>query len=166
MAELDPDIQIFILQHLAMFEPPTKVMELVKETFNVEITRQAVHYYNADLNPKLPAKWRSLFKRTRKKFLSDTVSIGISHKSFRLRELDKIYQKQASSKAQNTKAMRETLEQAAKESGDAFSNKTKHEVEATVQHAVVRVPPKLSPDEWASQFAGSGTTTGDDGTDE
>lgn len=142
-----------------MFETPQEIANLVKEEFDVTISRQAVHWYNADMNPKLPKKWKQIFASTRRKFLSSQATIGIAQKSYRLRELDKIYQKQKASKIQNTKAMRETLEQAAKESGDAFSNKQKHEVEATVQHSVVRVPAKLSVEEWAAQSAAN---TGDD----
>lgn len=151
MSELSKEIQTFIVQQLAMYQTPQEIVGLVKENFEVEISRQQAFYYNADMNPKLPKKWREIFNATRENFLTDVSSIPIAQKSFRLRELDKIYQNQKSAKSQNTKAMKDTLEQAAKESGDAFTNRFKHDVDATVQHSVVRVPPKLTPEQWKQQ---------------
>lgn len=125
MSEISKEIKTFIVQQLAMYQTPQEIVDLVKEAFDTEISRQQAFYYNADMNPKLPKKWREIFNATREKFLSDVSSIPIAQKSFRLRELDKIYQNQKKAKQQNTKAMKDTLEQAAKESGDAFTNKVK-----------------------------------------
>lgn len=110
-----------------MYATPQEIVDLVKENFAVETTRPQVFFYNADMNPKLAQKWKDLFQKTRNEFLSDTVSIAIAQKTYRLRELDTIYKNQKSSKVQNTKAMKDTLEQAAKESGEAYTNKQKHE---------------------------------------
>lgn len=153
MSELSKELQTYIVQQLAMYSTPQEIVELVKKDFEEEVSRQQVFYYNADMNPKLPKKWREIFEATRKKFLKDTASIPIAGKSFRLRELDKIYHNQKSAKTQNTKAMKDTLEQAAKESGDAFTNR--RELSGVngepIQHSVVRVPAKISPEEWKQQ---------------
>ena len=148
--KLTKDAQIFVVQQLAMYERPVDVQAALKELFEVEIALSAVIYYDI-ANPTLPKKWKALFNKIRKKFTEDTSSIGIAQKSYRLRELDKIYQNQKSAKMQNTKAMKDTLEQAAKESGDVFTNKHKIEGELDVQHSVVRVPAKISPEEWKRQ---------------
>lgn len=128
MGSLNSRIQTFIVQQFAMYATPSEIVELVKENFDTDVTRPQVFYYNADMNPSLAKKWKDLFDETRKTFLSDTASIAIAQKSFRLRELNTIYFNQKSAPRQNTAAMKDTIEQASKESGDAFTNKQKHEV--------------------------------------
>ena len=120
--KLTKDIQIYIVQQLAMYEKPQVVVGLVKEFFNKEISLNAVIYYRGD-NPDLPTEWKDLFDLTRKNFLETVSDIPIANKSFRLRELDRLYHNQKNSKLENPIEARATLEQAAKESGDAFTNK-------------------------------------------
>jgi hypothetical protein len=128
MASLNSKIQTFIVQQFAMYATPQEIVDLVKANFGVETTRPQVFFYNADMNPKLAQKWKDLFKKTRDEFLSDTASIAIAQRAYRLRELDKIYRNQKTAAKQNIGGMKDTLEQAAKEAGDSFSNKQKHEV--------------------------------------
>jgi len=127
MAKLKTNIQTFIVQQFAMYSTPQEIVDLVKVNFSIETTRSQVFFYNADMNPTLAQKWKDLFDRTREKFLSDTSSIAIAQRSYRLNELDKIYQGQKNAPRPNTAAMKDTLEQAAKEAGEAFTNKQKHE---------------------------------------
>jgi hypothetical protein len=122
MPKLDEQQKTFIVQELACFQTYSEVAASVKELFGVEIERQQVYVYDPTKN-KVAEKWRKIFDATREKFIADTASIAIAHKSYRLRELDAIYRGQKAAKIQNTKAMKETLEQAAKEAGDAFTNK-------------------------------------------
>lgn len=122
MATLNDKQKTFIVQELACFQTYSEVAAAVKELFGVEIQRQQVYLYDPTKN-KVAQKWQEIFKAARAKFLEETAEIAIANKSYRLRELDKIYQNQKSAKSQNTKAMKDTLEQAAKESGDAFTNK-------------------------------------------
>jgi Uncharacterized conserved protein (DUF2280) len=63
-----------------------------------------------------------LFDSTRKSFIEKVGEIPIAHKAYRLKELQKIYDKQESAKVQNFVEMRNTLEHAAKESGGMFTN--------------------------------------------
>lgn len=124
MAEkkLTPEMQIFVIQQLAIFERPETVKQKLFEVFNMEVALPAIFHYQIT-SPKFPEKWRELFTKTRESFLTNINEIPIANKAFRLKELNKIYDKEASSKLQNTVAMRETLEHAAKESGDAFTNR-------------------------------------------
>lgn len=121
--------QVFIVQQLACFERPKGVLDLLKQNFDIEISLQAVCYYDIS-NPQLPKKLKTLFNSTRNKFLKDSSKIPISHKSYRLTKLQKMFEAEESEipRLQNKKAMRAILEQAAKESGDAFTNRQKHEV--------------------------------------
>jgi hypothetical protein len=127
-AKLDANQQIFVVQQLAVFERPVDVQETLKQEFGVEISLPAISYYNIT-NPALPKKLKTLFNRTRKKFLDDSSKIPIANKSYRLQKLQKMFDREESKSnaLQNKKAMREILEQAAKESGDAYTNRQKHE---------------------------------------
>lgn len=112
----------FIVQELACFQSYSEVAAGVKEMFGIEIERQQVYSYDPTKN-KVAEKWQKIFDATRKKFLEDVSSIPIANKAFRLNELWKIYQSYKTSKTPNTKAMKETIEQASKESGDHNTNK-------------------------------------------
>ena len=128
-SKLEANHQIFIVQQFAAFERPKDIQEALKQKFDIEISLQGVCYYDLDTNPDLPKKFKTIFQRTRKKFLDDCASIPISNKSYRLKKLQGMFDREESEnpRLQNKKAMREILEQAARESGDAFSNRQKHE---------------------------------------
>jgi hypothetical protein len=123
MAKLNSQIQTFIVKQFAMYSTPQEIVDAVKAEFDVEASRPQVFFYNAEMNPKLAQKWKDLFAETRKNFLESTSSIAIAQKSYRLRELDRLYGNQKRQKLQNPVEMRATLEHAAKESGDAFTNR-------------------------------------------
>lgn len=127
-SKLEAGHQVFIVQQLAMFERAVDVRDLLKQKFDIEISLQAVCYYDIS-NPSLNKKLKTLFQRTRKRFLDDSASIPIANKSFRLKKLQQMFDREENQDArvQNKKAMREILEQAARESGDAFTNRQKHE---------------------------------------
>lgn len=120
--------QIFIVQQLAMFERGAAIQKTMKEEFEIDISRPAISYYNIS-NPDLPAEFKKLFTKTRNDFLKDSSKIPIANKSYRLKKLWKMFEAEEDQNPamQNKKAMRELLKQAAMESGDAFSNKQKHE---------------------------------------
>ncbi|HEX8289802.1 MAG TPA: DUF2280 domain-containing protein [Pyrinomonadaceae bacterium] len=130
MAEgkLDSTQQVFVVQQLAMFERPKAVQEQIKEVWSIEISLPAIIYYDGR-NPDLPKKLKALFNSTRKKFLENASNIPIANKSYRLSKLQRMFESEESADArmQNKKAMRAILEQAAKESGDAYTNQQKHE---------------------------------------
>ncbi|MFJ4349453.1 DUF2280 domain-containing protein [Pseudomonas sp. NPDC089428] len=128
MAILTAEVKGFIVQALACFDTPTQVAEAVKKEFNIEITRQQVaqHDPTKSTGANLAAKWRVLFEDTRKKFREDTADIPIANRAYRLRMLDRM-----ASRAEGMKNMAlaaQLLEQAAKESGNVYTNKHKHEL--------------------------------------
>lgn len=120
--------QVFVVQRLAMFERPKAVQEQLKEIFDIEISLPGIVYYDIS-NADLPKKLKTLFNQTRAKFLKDSGKIPIANKSYRLSKLQRMFETEeaASPRLQNKKAMRAIIEQAAKESGDAFTNKQKFE---------------------------------------
>lgn len=127
MAKLTEPVKLFIVQALACYDSPTQVAKAVKEEFGLEITRQMVAAYDPtkvagrDVSKKL----RAIFDATRKEFLSDVSGIPIAQQSYRLRVLQRMLDRTEGQG--NTAMVSQLLEQAAKESGGAFTNKTKLE---------------------------------------
>ena len=73
----------------------------------------------------LAKKWVDLFHSTRARFQSDISDIPIANKAYRLRVLDRMMGN--AEKMRNIALAAEIIEQAAKECGDAYSNKHKFE---------------------------------------
>ena len=134
MAEtiLSDDAQTFVVQSLACYDTPTAVARAVKAEFGAEITKQAVEFYDPtkQAGRTLSEKWRTLFHATREAFIADTTAIGISHRSTRLRRLERLIDK---AEAQgNTALSAQLLAQAAKEVGDVYTNRQR--IDATHSH--------------------------------
>lgn len=127
MAALSTEVKAFIVQSLACFEPPTKVIELVKIEFNVQVSRQQVSQYSPGnaMAAKLSQKWVDLFEATRARFQNEISDIPIANKAYRLRVLDRMATRAEGMK--NLALTAEIIEQAAKECGDAYTNKHKFE---------------------------------------
>ena len=128
MAALKPEIKAFIVQSVACFDSPSQVVESVLKEFGIQITRQQVEQNDpTKISGKgLAQKWVDLFNHTRDRFLNEISDIPIANKAYRLRVLQRM-----STTAEGMKNLGMTaqlLEQAAKEVGDAYSNKQKVEL--------------------------------------
>ncbi|MEN4684743.1 DUF2280 domain-containing protein [Pantoea agglomerans] len=127
MAALSTEVKAFIVQSLACFETPTKVIELVKAEFNVQVSRQQISQYSPGnaMAAKLSQKWIDLFESTRLRFQSEISDIPIANKAYRLRVLDRMAAKAEGMK--NLSMTAQLIEQAAREVGDAYTNKLRVE---------------------------------------
>ena len=128
MAALKPEVKALIVQSVACFDTPSQVVESVLKEFGIQITRQQVEQNDpTKISGKgLAQKWVDLFNRTRDRFLNEISDIPIANKAYRLRVLQRM-----STTAEGMKNLGMTaqlLEQAAKEVGDAYSNKQKVEL--------------------------------------
>lgn len=127
MATLSGEVKAFIVQSLACFDTPSMVVESVKKEYGLAISRQQVESHDpTKANGKgLAEKWKELFKKTRERFQTEISDIPIANKAYRLRTLDRM--------AANTEKMRnfaltaQLIEQAAKECGDAYTNRQRLE---------------------------------------
>jgi hypothetical protein len=125
---LSNEVQTYIVQEFARWRTPTQIAEAVKEEFGLDLDRQRVAFYNAERGGKqLPQKWKDLFVETRKSYLANVDSVGIAHRTFRLSMLHRLALA-AEERGQVVIAL-SALEQAAKETGDVFTNKRKFEIE-------------------------------------
>lgn len=127
MATLKGEVKAFIVQSLACFDTPSQVVELVKKEFGLSITRQQVESHDpTKANGRgLAQKWVELFNDTRKRFQTELSDIPIANKAYRLRALDRMMTKAEGMR--NMALAASLMEQAAKECGDAYSNKHKFE---------------------------------------
>ncbi|HBR3175581.1 TPA: DUF2280 domain-containing protein [Klebsiella pneumoniae] len=127
MAALKPEVKAAIVQMLACYDTPSQVVEAVQKDFGITITRQQVETHDPTKvsGKTLAKKWVDMFNATRDRFLNEISDIPIANKAYRLRVLQRM-----STTAENMKNIGMTaqlLEQAAKEVGDAYSNKQKVE---------------------------------------
>lgn len=127
MATLKGEVKAFIVQSLACFDTPSQVVELVKKEFGLSITRQQVESHDpTKANGRgLAQKWVELFHETRKRFQTELSDIPIANKAYRLRALDRMMTRAEGMR--NMALAASLMEQAAKEVGDAYSNKQKVE---------------------------------------
>lgn len=127
MPALSGPVKVFIVERLACFDKPVEVQQAVKREFKVDVTLPQLAAYNPTQasGARLSKTLREVFEATRKKFLEDTSSIAIAHRSYRLRMLDRMAEKMVD--VGNVVVAAQLLEQAAKEEGGAFTNRQKHE---------------------------------------
>jgi len=126
-AKLNDAVKTFIVQALACFDAPSVVAAAVKKEFGADVSRQLVESHDPTKSAGKTAarRWVALFDETRKAFLEDTSKIAISHRAVRLRALQRMAEK--AENMGNMALAAQLHEQAAKECGDAYSNRHKHE---------------------------------------
>lgn len=126
--KLDDTVKTFIVERLAMFDGPEAVAKAVKEEFGLEVTRQLCESYNPTKAAAhgLGKKWRAIFEATRQRFLDTVSDVPIANRTVRLRMLQRMAD-QAIGRG-NYPLVSQLLEQAAKEVGDAYTNRQRHEV--------------------------------------
>lgn len=123
MAKLTDEVKAFIVNALACFDTPMTVVRAVDEHFGVKLDRSQVAGYAPDATHPPAKKWIELHKATRSAFLKETGEIAIASRSVRLRRLNRMADK--AEQQGNIVLASAILEQAAKEVGDAFTNKLK-----------------------------------------
>ena len=139
MAKLTDPMKLFIVQALACFDTPTQVANAVKEEFGIEVTRMQVSTYDASKSTAkdMSKKYRAIFNATREAFLSDIGTIPIANQAYRLRVLQRNLNKVDGQG--NVAMVSQILEQAAKESGGVYTNKTKLEHSGEIRHPELKL---------------------------
>jgi hypothetical protein len=121
MATLNKREKIFIVRLLAEFNTPTETVELVKQEFKKDVTRQQVESYDPTKRAgrNLSAELKAEFEATRKAFVDQPLNIPIANLSVRLMHLQRI----VDHAGKNKPLIKEALEQAAKEMGGVYTNR-------------------------------------------
>lgn len=123
MARLSSDQKSFIVNALARFHAPSEVVTLVKDEFDIEVSRQQVDYYNpktGSSSDHLADRWKELFEAVRAGYIEGQIEVAIAHERWRLEQLEQIVRDRMERKDHRT-AMK-ALKQAARERGKAFTN--------------------------------------------
>jgi hypothetical protein len=94
MAALKEPVKIYIVQALACMDTPQQVADAVKLEYGLEIDRRQCALYDPTKRSgkNLSKKLKVLFYRTRADFKGNILDIPIANKSFRLRELQRMYE--------------------------------------------------------------------------
>ena len=131
MAALKEPVKIFIVQALACRDTPQEVVDLVKQEFQVEISRSQCQAYDPTKysGRNLSKKFKDLFNDTRKKFDKGLVDIPIANKHYRLKKYDRLLDKNKS-----TVMALKILKQAAQDCGDQFTNRTESSIKNEVSY--------------------------------
>ena len=122
-ASLRRDVKLFIIRALAAFDPPSEVVRAVKAEFDVDVSRQQVETYdpNKRAGRDLSDEMRGLFTEAREAFLKDTAEIAVSHRSVRLRTIQRLATKAEA--MGNLPLVADLLERAAKEVGNVYTSR-------------------------------------------
>lgn len=85
----------FVVRCLARFMPPQEVESLLKQTYEVEITRQSIEAYDPTkvAGASLSDELRTLFSTERDKYTSETGAVRLANKVCRLEELQGLVKK-------------------------------------------------------------------------
>lgn len=127
MAALKPEVKAAIVQMLACYDSLSIVVDAIQKDYGIKVTPQQVESHDpTKVSGKgLAKKWVDLFNATRDRFLNEISDIPIANKAYRLRVLDRMMNN--AEKMRNIALATEIIEQAAKECGDAYTNKHKLE---------------------------------------
>ncbi|MGR7246839.1 DUF2280 domain-containing protein [Klebsiella aerogenes] len=127
MAALKPEVKAAIVQMLACYDSLSIVVEAIQKDYGLKVTPQQVESHDpTKVSGKgLAKKWVDLFNATRERFQNEISDIPIANKAYRLRVLDRMATRAEGMK--NLALTAEIIEQAAKECGDAYTNKHKFE---------------------------------------
>lgn len=121
--KLTDEMRTYVVQELAAYVPPSVVAEAIRKDYGVKITPQAIEAYNPTkrAGAKLAMRWRVMFEAARKAIKEDVDSIGIANRNVRLHSLQRMAIRAES--AGNLALAAQLHEQAAKEMGDAYTNR-------------------------------------------
>lgn len=121
MASLNKKQKYFIVRSLAVFNTPQETVTLVKEEFNIDVSRQQVESYDPTkrAGKDLSIELKGEFELARKEFLDTPQNIPIANLSVRLQRLENQYQKHG----KNRVAALSILKQAAQDLGGQFTNR-------------------------------------------
>lgn len=166
-----PDSVIeFIVKCLACYDRPTEVQRRVLLEYGLNVSLSAVLNYDAARpGNTVRDKWFVLFHETRDAFKKQLVEdIPISTPQYRLRHLQTMFEKTADGK--NVPLAAQLLEQAAKEAGGLFRNRTRIEhtgadggpIKADVAHVdLTRLSPETLKELMNARFAPPAPVTDD-----
>lgn len=135
MATLTPEQKKFLVVRAAMFERGCDIIRDFDAEYGFEPAKEQVHRYQFKRKDKSqPNKeLRALYDAARAAFLADVCAIPIANRAYRLQKLNDMFHTAIDANSlDGVEVAAKLVEQAAKEVGDVFTNKSK--VEGKVDH--------------------------------
>ena len=136
MAVLTNDQKKFIMVRQAMYDRNGEIIKAFEVEFDIKLDKTQINSYMMTDDGK-PRHGRNIAKElvklhneTRKAYLEEMNAIPIANRSHRLKELNELYY--AAKDSDDLEQATKILETAAKEVGDAFTNRQKFE--GAMQH--------------------------------
>lgn len=121
MKRLSDGIKRRIVEHLACHYSHAEVSALIEQEFGVPLTARHVRAYDPlSFQCVASDRLRAYHATVREWLVTEIATIPIANRTFRLRQLQKIYD--GAVRAENLTMARETLEQAAKEVGGLYTS--------------------------------------------
>lgn len=136
--KLTEEHKAMIVTSYACYMTPMQIVRAFRERFDIaDDPNKSLYKQIRDWGPHgktgcRAGKWRELFDTTRQRFLAEMGEIPIANQATRLRYLNEIVE--AALEKNNPRIALEAMEQAAKEMGNAFTNR--RELAGTVEHTV------------------------------
>lgn len=124
MARINKKVKLFIVRMLAEFETTTETAKAVKAVFGVDVSQQQCERYDPTkkMGHDLSEELRKLFFEYRRIANQELEAIPIANKRYRLQLLQGLVDKYPD----NPVLIPKWAEQAAKEMGGLYTNRTEH----------------------------------------
>jgi hypothetical protein len=137
------EVKAYIITALACFDDNKQIIKDVKEKFGVDVYQQQLTAYDPAnvAGQRLSKPLKKLFEDSRKKFLEDLTAIPIANTAVRLRTIQRMVR--SAEERGNMAMVASLLEQAAKETGGAYTNRQK--VDHTGVVGTMNVPAPAAP---------------------
>ncbi|RLL32511.1 DUF2280 domain-containing protein [Acinetobacter cumulans] len=132
MAALRKEVKLFIVRSLAQFNTPEETARLVNEEYkNLNVSRQQCERYDPTkrAGKDLSTELKKEFEATRKDFLGKPENIPIANLVVRLQRYENMFQG-----TKNNALRLKIQEQAAKDMGGQFTNKTESSIKNEVSY--------------------------------
>jgi len=117
----------YVVRRLAAYDKPAAIAHGLKEIFDVTISPQAIEHYDPErpAGHDLATQWRDAFRAARKAYIAEIADIGSMGKPVRMRLRERMAL--AAWEEGNYKIANDILNDIAKEAGDAFAGRNRHE---------------------------------------
>ena len=131
MLDLDPEQQLFIVQHLATYHTHAQVKKLFKEAYGLDLSSQVISSYNpATLaGQRIGEHLKAAFADAREAFQAAAADLAITHRNFRRRCLQELLDDP--NIRRNPKAVMEILKLYEQIEGGMFSRAKQEDDRAT-----------------------------------
>lgn len=121
-AKLTDELRTEVVTRLAMYDTIGQIREWLIEEHGIDVSHEAISAYNAGTNHSkvMSKRWIDLFHKVREEWLAEMAREPIANRAWRLRRLGELFT--VAKAAGDIEEARKALEQAAKETGNVYTN--------------------------------------------